>query len=208
MRHLSRLSIFAATTVLTGTTALANAGLAGAQDSIPWTLDSPSRVTVERGEGGEVVVSYDNRSGHDLLCGAYVGTPETVQHLYDVHVRWGFPGRVGPIASQADIGVIGHELSIGRGDTAAFAPTDGASGPVTFVREVGGENGEVVLVPAPSPELTDTSFRPEVVTVCAVSEKSADGYTYAELERSPAGGGTGAGGVLGSLAGLTTGFGS
>lgn len=143
MRHLSRLSIFAATTALTGTTALAGAGLDGAQDSIPWTPDSPSRVTVERGGG-----------------------------------------------------------------TAAFAPTDGASGPVTFVREVEGENGEVVLAPAPSPELSDTSFRPEVVTVCAFSGEGADGFTYAELEKSAGGGGTGAGGVLGSLAGLTAAFGS
>ena len=208
MRHLRRPGILAATTVLTGTTALAGAGLAGAQDSIPWTLDSPSTVTVERGQGGEIVLSYDNRSGHDLLCGAYVGTPETVQHLHEVHVRWGFPGRIGPIASQADIGVIGHELSIGRGDTAAFAPADGASGPVAFVREVDGENGGVVLVPAPPPELSDTSFRPEVVTVCAHSEEGAEAYTYAELERSPAGGDTGAGGVLGSLAALSAAFGS
>ena len=201
MRHLTRFGVLSATTTLAGTMTLLGAGLAVAQGSIPWTLDSPSRVTAERGGGREIVVSYDNRSGRDLLCGAYVGTPGTVQHLYEVHVRWGFPGRIGPIASQSDIGMIGHEISVGRGRTAAFAVADGASGPVAFVREGGAEEGEDVLVPAPPPELTDTSFRPEVVTVCAFSDEGADGFTYAELEKS-AGGGDG-GGLLGSLAGLT-----
>lgn len=206
MRHLRRLGTLGATAALAGTTALVGAGVASAQDSIPWTLDSPSRVTVERGGGGEIVVSYDNRSGHDLLCGVWVGTAKTVQHLYDVHVRWGFQGRVGPIANQSDVKVIGRERAEGRGDTARFAPAAGASGPVTFVREVTGENGEVVLEPTPFPELSDTSFRPEAVTVCAATEDGAEGYTYAELEKSPAGGD--GGGLLGSLAGLTSAFGS
>lgn len=208
MRHLRRPSILAAATVLTGATALAGSGPAGAQDSIPWTLNSPSTVTVERGEGGEIVLSYDNRSGHDLLCYAYVGTPKTVENIYGANVKWGFRGRLNVIAPPSDIGVIGFELGNGRGDVVAFAPTVGASGPVTSVSPVEGEYGEVVLVPAPPPELPDTSFRPQVVTVCAHSEGGAEEYTYAELERSPAGGDTGAGGVLGSLASLTSAFGS
>lgn len=202
--HLGRLGVIAATTTLAGTTALAGAGTANAQNSIDWSLDSPSTVSVERDEGGEIVLSYDNRSGHDLLCGAYIGTPKTVQHLYEVHVRWGFPGRVGPIADQSDIGVIGYELSIGRGDTVRFAPADGASGPVAFVDWEEGEGGEVVLEPAQPPELSDTSFRPEVVTVCAFAAEGTEGYTYAELEKSSAGGD----GILGSLADLGAMFGS
>lgn len=183
MRHLGRLGVIAATAALAGTTALAGAGMASAQNSIDWRLDSPSRVSVERDEGGELVLSYDNRSGHDLLCHAYIGVPRTVQNLYDVHARWGVPSRLKVIADQSDIGVIGHEMSIGRGDVVAFSTADGASGPV---------------VTAPPAELSDRSFRPEVVTVCAVSEEGAEGYSYAELEKSTAGGGD-VGGILGSL---------
>lgn len=206
MRHLRRLGTLGATAALAGTTALVGAGVASAQDAIPWTLDSPSRVTVERGGGGGIVVSYDNRSGHDLLCYAYVGTPKTVQNIYEANVKWGLRGRLNVIAPPSDIGVIGLELGNGRGDTVAFASAAGQSGPVTSVSPVEGENGEVVLEPAPPAELSDTSFRPEAVTVCAATEDGAEGHTYAELERSPAGGD--GGGLLGSLAGLSPAFGS
>lgn len=192
MRHLGRLGVIAATAALAGTTALAGAGIASAQNSIVWRLDSPSTVSVERDESGELVLSYNNRSGHDLYCHAYIGVPRTVRNLYDVNVRWGVPIRLKVIADQSDIGVIGHEMSIGRGDVVEFATADGASGPV---------------VTAPPAELSDGSFRPEVVTACAVSEEGAERYTYAELEKSTAGGGD-VGGILGSLTGLTAALGS
>lgn len=207
MRHLGklgRLGVIAATTALAGTAAFTGIGMAGAQNSDDWRLDSPSTVSVHRDAGGELVLSYDNRSGHDLLCHAYIGVPRTVQNLYEVHVRWGLPSRLKVIADQSDIGVIGHELSVGRGDVATFAPADGDSGPVTFLQSEEGEGGDIVLVPAPPAELSDTSFRPEVVTVCAISEEGAEWYTYAELEKSAPSGN----GILGSLADLGATFGS
>lgn len=190
MRHLGHPGVIAATAALAGTTALAGAGMASAQNSIAWRLDSPSRVSVERDGSGELVLTYDNRSGHDLPCQAYIGVPRTVQNLYDVQVRWGLTSHFKVIADQSDIGVIGHELAIGRGDVVTFAPAAGASGPV---------------VPATPPERSDMSFRPEVVTVCAFSEEGAEWYAYAELKKSTAGGN---GGILGSLADLTASLGS
>lgn len=202
MRIPGRLGVIAATTALAGTT-LAGGGVAGAQSPLQWRIDSPSTVSVSRGEGAALVLSHANRAGRDLLCHAYVGVDDTVQNLYDVHVRWGISGRLNVLASQSDLGVISYEISRGRGDTAMFTVADGASGPVAFVQREEGEGGETAWVPAPPPELPDTSFRPEVVTVCVPAEEGDGPYTYGELEWSELGAAP-----LGSLGDVGSAFGS
>ncbi|MDV6298821.1 hypothetical protein R3P82_06800 [Dietzia maris] len=209
MRSLRRLGVIAATTALAGTSALAGVGMAGAQNSTAWRLDSPSTVFVERDEGGDLVVSYDNRSNHDLLCYAYIGTPRTVEVLYDVHVEAGFSGDLDIFPPATDVGTIGEELGV-RGVVGVFALENGASGPVTFVNPEEGQDGDVVLVPTPLQQPSDKAFSPEIVTVCAFSEDGDDGLTYAELETSSTGGGGSGGGgdVFGSLADLSGSLGS
>ena len=216
MRHLRRLGILAAATTLAGTTALAGAGMAGAQASVDWTTDSPSSVSIERDGDGDLVVSYDNNSGEGLLCYAYIGPRGMVEELYDLHVEAGLVDNLQQLPEGAEA-VIVPAAEDGQWAVGAYFAAEGSAGPVEFgVYEYDEVEDEAVWVPTPLEQPEDRTFPAEVVTACAYAEDPEQWYTYAELEMSvTSGDGPGdgpgdgnGGGLFGSLADLIPALGS
>lgn len=217
MQTFTRLGVLAAATTLAGTSALAGAGIAGAQGSVDWTTDSPSSVSIERGDDGDLVVSYDNQSGENLLCYAYIGPRGMVDGLYDAHVAAGLVEGQGQLPDGADV-IIAPAALQGQWAVGAFVAEVGSTGPVVFgLPEFDESVGDVVWVPSPLEQPVDKDFAAQVVTACAYAEDPGEWYTYAELESSVTddggpddepGDGNGTGGLFGSLGDLMPSFGS
>lgn len=90
MRLSTRLGVLAASAVLGGTTLVGVAGSASAAP-VERVVDGPSVLEVEIDGAGELLLSYDNQSGQDLNCLAFVTTEEVAAGLFD-HFAFGEVG--------------------------------------------------------------------------------------------------------------------
>lgn len=217
MRHLRRLGILAAATAFAGSSALAGAGIAGAQASVPWTTGSPSSASIDRDDDGDLVVSYDNQSGKELFCYAYIGPRAMVDGLFDAHVEAGLVDDQGQLPEGAD-SIIAPAAAEGQWAVGAFIAGGESAGPVVFgTIEYDEITDEAAWVPTPLEQPEDKTFSAEVLTACAYAENPEEWYSYAELETSVTGdggpgdgpgGGNGAGGLFSSLADLIPALGS
>jgi hypothetical protein len=187
MRSLTRLGVATAATAIASVTALAGAGVAGAQDVDP-VFNSPSSVSVS-GKGEATEATYTNKSGQDLMCYSFVGTGRLVSDLYGyvktVDINSTLPeswtARFVEAAGKGQIGFFGGMVE--NGETAELM--EGAIGGVV------------------EGTLTDDSFSPAALTVC--NSQGLDDDPYVEVEIS-AGAGVPAG--LGSLDSALAGIGS
>lgn len=185
MHSVNRIAIAAAATAIASATAVGGASVAGAQDLAP-VSNSPSSVSVS-GTGENTKVTYDNKSGHDLYCVAFVGKSGLVGDLYHYLRPIGLTdGTTLPPALWAAFLEANENGQLGGyggfvedGDSTELTP--GAGGTVAGT-------------------LTDGSFAPAAVAIC-----DAIDLTYSEIEVS-AGVGVPAG--LGSLDAALTGVGS
>lgn len=186
MHSVNRIAIAAAATAIASATAVGGAGVAGAQDLAP-VSNSPSSVSVS-GTGENTKVTYDNKSGHDLNCSAFVGKSGLVGDLYAYLRTTDFsnsgitlpPALYAAIVEANENGQLGgYGGFVEDGDSTELTPGAGGT--------VGGT-------------LTDGSFAPAAVAMCVAID-----LTYIEIEVS-AGVGVPAG--LGSLDAVLTGVGS
>lgn len=187
MHSLNRLAIAAAATAIASVTALGGAGVAGAQDLDP-VSNSPSSVSVS-GTGENTKVTYDNKSGHDLRCSAFVGKSGLVGDLYDYLRTTDFSNAGLPLPPELYAAMIEANENGQLGGYGGFVE-DGDSTELTP-----GGGGTVF-----GGTLTDDSFAPAAVAFCVAVD-----VTYIEIEVS-AGVGVPAG--LGSLDAALIGVGS
>lgn len=204
MKHLRRLGILAAATTLAGVSALAGAGIAGAQlpgQPADISFDSPSSLTVQR-IAGAVEVSYANRSGRNLTCGVIVSNGEVIWELYqhyqtaELIVGEEEPAYPSVLQDKLEAAQLAGEFGTG-----SFDIGQGDSGPVTY-----GDNGSLE-------QPTSTTFAPEALAICGgdrviVEDPYGEWATYSEIETSTSGPGAGGGELFGSLADLIPTLGS
>ncbi|KAA0918750.1 hypothetical protein [Dietzia sp. ANT_WB102] len=186
MRSLTRLGVAFAATALAGSTALAGAGIAGAEEAATKpVLDSASSVSVS-GKGKNTKISYTNKSGQDLFCSGIAAPGSLISELYN-SIRSMDPNNPGNIPEGLDEAMT----------KAAEQGKVGGYGGVV-------ENGKTVDLTTGYPggpdfTLTDGSFVPAAVVVCYGNNE------YFEVEVSP---GAGVPAGLGSLDSALAGIGS
>lgn len=191
MRSLTRIGIAVTAAALASATALAGAGVAGAESGqTKPVFDSASSVSVS-GKGKDTTVSYTNKSGSDLTCLGFAGPSALLGQMYDYYrsVDVNDPGDV-PAALDAAVTKAGAEGKLGiyggpveNGKTAALSA--GAGGTTV--------NGT----------LTNRSFAPGALVLCYGADDQ--GQRFVEVEVTP---GVGVPAGLGSLDGALAGIGS
>lgn len=202
MRALSRLGSAVAATALASATILAGAGVAAAEEAPSQpdpVFNSKSSVSVS-GKGKSTKVTYDNKSGKDLYCGAIVGPAEALAVVFDAYKKGDANNgtdQESPVPEELQDtnfeGKIGFFMGLVGSEKTADLKT-----PAQFYEGAEGADEIIDLYPV----LTDDSFTPAVLAMCIAQ---GDDSGYSEIEVSP---GVGVPAGLGSLDAALTGIGS
>ena len=192
MRSLTRFGVAVAATALAGSTALAGAGIAGADEAQPKPVfNSASSVSVSgKGEGAKV--SYTNKSGQDLFCVAFAGPSALIGDMYDYY-RSGDVNDPDDVPADLDAAIT---KAADKGKLGVYAGTVENGKTAGLSDGFGGTTVDGML--------TDSSFNPGALAMCFGSEDDT-GIGYIEIEVSP---GVGVPAGLGSLDGALAGIGS
>lgn len=190
MSLFKKIGVAVAVSALASGTALSGAAISHAQPGgLTPVFAGPSSVSVS-GRGGDSAVTYTNRSGHDLVCGTYLGPGRLIGDLYDfirtAPVNTGLPpelsARLEVALGQGRVGVLSFLVEDGQTTVTETEPDDPDSGSI----------------------LSDSSFAPHALAMCT-SIGEIEEIDYAEVEVSQ---GAGVPSGLGSLDAALTGLGS
>ncbi|MGN0101681.1 MAG: hypothetical protein ACI39C_12145 [Dietzia sp.] len=215
MRTLTRFGIATAAAAIASATALAGAGVAGAQfagdtGSVAaegFTTRSASTISADRTPEG-VTVTYTNKTDKSLVCGG-VSAPSAVVGVFDDHVK-----RHGAKSLTERAG-LDLQAKLARFDSANMADkvfvlnVDGLVVGGTFEPDFGEydffiEAGKTQTWNVPAP----TGYTAGALVVCGEFDENYDGingmpFSYVEyVSTSMAGGGSGSADVFGSLGSL------